>query len=76
MGIALSRLLWEDGWGLSILRGSAVTVVVGMLGMSLGMMLGLLLAAVKWARIPVASQSGRCVYGHCTERAGAAGGVL
>jgi len=56
MGIALSRLLWEDGWGLSILRGSAVTVVVGVLGMCLGMMLGLLLAAVKWARIPVASQ--------------------
>jgi octopine/nopaline transport system permease protein len=56
MDIALSHLLWEDGWGLSILRGSAVTLAVGVLGMSFGLLLGLLLAAVKWARIPVVSQ--------------------
>jgi octopine/nopaline transport system permease protein len=56
MDVALSHLLWEDGWGLSILRGSAVTIAVGVLGMGLGMIFGLLLAMIKWSRVPVASQ--------------------
>lgn len=52
-GPGLVDLLWTSGWGLAILRGSAVTLAVGILGMAVGLILGLLFTIIKWVRIPI-----------------------
>ena len=48
--------LWEGGWIGAILRGSLVTIAVGVLSMLFGLMLGTAFGLAKWRKIPVLSQ--------------------
>lgn len=49
-------LMAQQGWALALLRGSAVTIVIGLLGMSLGFVVATPLAILRWQKIIVVSQ--------------------
>ncbi len=44
-------LVWEGGWIGAILRGTAITIAVGLASIILGAIIGTLFGLVKWARI-------------------------
>lgn len=44
-------LLYQQGWGWSILQGSGVTLLLGILGMLLGNLLALPLAVLRWQQV-------------------------
>lgn len=44
-------LLITQGWGLSIVQGSGVTLLLGILGMLLGNLLALPMAVLRWQRV-------------------------
>ncbi|WP_333631283.1 ABC transporter permease subunit [Agrobacterium cavarae] len=44
-------LVWEGGWIGAILRGTAITIAVGIASIILGAIIGTLFGLVKWARI-------------------------
>lgn len=46
----------EQGWALALLRGSAVTIAIGLLGMFLGFVVATPLAVLRWQKIAVISQ--------------------
>ncbi len=48
--------LWEGGWVGAILRGSLVTIAVGVLSMLFGLALGTAFGLAKWRKVPVLSQ--------------------
>ncbi|PZM14315.1 ABC transporter permease [Rhizobium tubonense] len=50
-------LLIEQGWGAAILRGSLVTIVVGLLGMLIGLAFAIPFALVRWTKIAALSQA-------------------
>jgi octopine/nopaline transport system permease protein len=49
-------LMFERGWALALLRGSLVTIIIGLLGMSLGFLAALPLAILRWQRVAGISQ--------------------
>ena len=49
-------LMVEHGWALALLRGSAVTIAIGLLGMLLGFTVATPLAILRWRKVPVVSQ--------------------
>lgn len=44
-------LVWEGGWIGAILRGTAITIAVGLASIILGALIGTLLGLIKWAKI-------------------------
>lgn len=50
------KLMVEQGWGLALLRGSAVTIAIGLLGLLLGFIVATPLAVLRWQKIAVVSQ--------------------
>ena len=44
-------LVWEGGWIGAILRGTAITIAVGLASIALGAIIGTLFGLVKWAKI-------------------------
>lgn len=48
-------LLVDQGWALAILRGSLVTIAVGLLGMLFGILIAFPLAVMRWTRVPLVS---------------------
>ena len=48
-------LLVDQGWAMAILRGSLVTIAVGLLGMVFGLVVGFPLALLRWLGVPVLS---------------------
>lgn len=44
-------LVWEGGWIGAILRGTAITIAVGLASIILGAIIGTLFGLIKWARI-------------------------
>ena len=46
-------LLVDQGWAMAILRGSLVTIAVGLLGMTFGLVVGFPLALLRWLGVPV-----------------------
>lgn len=53
---SLWTLLVAQGWALAMLRGAAVTILVGLSGMALGIAFAVPLAIVRWQRVAVLSQ--------------------
>lgn len=51
------HLLLKHGWLISILKGSAVTILLGLLGMVLGIVAGVPLAIARWRRMAIVSQA-------------------
>ena len=49
-------LMVERGWALALLRGSAVTIVIGLIGMSLGFVVATPLAVLRWQKVTGVSQ--------------------
>ncbi|BCH61939.1 ABC transporter permease subunit (plasmid) [Agrobacterium vitis] len=49
------KLMVEQGWALALLRGSAVTIAIGLLGMALGFVVATPLAVLRWQKIAVVS---------------------
>lgn len=49
-------LMVERGWALALLRGSAVTIAIGLLGMFLGFVVATPLAVLRWQKVAVVSQ--------------------
>src|SRR3954454_10469895 len=49
-------LMVERGWALALLRGSAVTIAIGLLGMLLGFVVATPLAILRWQKVMVVSQ--------------------
>lgn len=49
-------LMVEQGWALALLRGSAVTIAIGLLGMVLGFVVATPLAVLRWRKVIVVSQ--------------------
>ena len=49
-------LLIEQGWGAAILRGTLVTIVVGLLGMLIGLAFAIPFALARWTKIAALSQ--------------------
>jgi octopine/nopaline transport system permease protein len=49
-------LMVEHGWALALLRGSAVTIAIGLLGMLLGFVVATPLAILRWQKVMVVSQ--------------------
>ncbi|MGO6902448.1 ABC transporter permease subunit, partial [Rhizobium ruizarguesonis] len=49
-------LMVERGWALALLRGSAITIAIGLLGMSLGFVIATPLAVLRWQMVAVVSQ--------------------
>jgi octopine/nopaline transport system permease protein len=47
------RFLFEQGWAFSLLKGSAVTLGLGLLGMCLGLIIALPLAIIRWREVRV-----------------------
>src|SRR5450830_1344206 len=45
------RFLFEQGWAVSLLKGSAVTLGLGLLGMCVGLIVALPLAIVRWREV-------------------------
>jgi len=45
------RFLFEQGWAVSLLKGSAVTLGLGLLGMCLGLIIALPLAIIRWREV-------------------------
>jgi len=45
--------LWAEGWGAALLRGAGMTVLIAVAALFIGLLVGLGLALVKWARLPV-----------------------
>ncbi|WP_180608737.1 ABC transporter permease subunit [Agrobacterium vitis] len=50
------ELLIGKGWALALLRGGAVTIAIGLLGMLLGLVIATPLALLRWRRVVVISQ--------------------
>lgn len=50
------ELLIGKGWALALLRGGAVTIAIGLLGMLLGLVIATPLALLRWRRLVVISQ--------------------
>lgn len=46
-------ILWAGDWGVSLLRGTVTTVLIAVCALSVGLLLGLGLAVIKWQRVPV-----------------------
>jgi len=46
-------ILADQGWGATLLRGAGVTLLIAVASLALGLLIGLGLALVKWARVPV-----------------------
>lgn len=46
-------ILWTQGWGAALLRGAGMTVFIAVAALWVGLIIGLALALIKWARIPV-----------------------
>ncbi|WP_321902506.1 ABC transporter permease subunit [Paraburkholderia tropica] len=55
MLIETLQLLTQQGWLTSILKGSAVTILLGLLGMLIGIAVAVPLAIARWRRIPILS---------------------
>lgn len=51
----LQRLMVDQGWALALLRGSGVTIIVGLVGMLLGFLVATPLAILRWRGTPVVS---------------------
>ncbi|MHC2484744.1 octopine/nopaline transport system permease protein [Rhizobium leguminosarum] len=49
-------LMVERGWALALLRGSAITIAIGLLGMSLGFIIATPLAVLRWQKVIAVSQ--------------------
>lgn len=49
-------LMVERGWALALLKGSIVTVLIGLLGMSLGFVVAVPLAVLRWKKVAGISQ--------------------
>jgi len=45
--------LWAEGWAAALLRGAGMTVLIAVAALIIGLALGLGLALIKWARLPV-----------------------
>ncbi|TIT52089.1 MAG: ABC transporter permease, partial [Mesorhizobium sp.] len=43
--------VWEAGWVTVILRGAAITILVGFVSMAAGLVIGIVCGLIKWARI-------------------------
>ncbi|MFB9123751.1 ABC transporter permease subunit [Paraburkholderia dipogonis] len=56
MLIETLQLLYQQGWLTSIFKGSVVTILLGLLGMLLGILVAVPLAITRWRRIPFLSQ--------------------
>lgn len=46
----------EQGWALALLKGSLVTIAIGLLGMALGFVVATPLAVLRWKQVRVLSQ--------------------
>lgn len=46
-------ILWTEGWLPALLRGAAATVLIAVSALFAGLIIGLGLALIKWARLPV-----------------------
>lgn len=51
------QLLLKQGWLISILKGSVVTILLGLLGMVLGIIVAVPLAIARWRRVAILSQA-------------------
>ncbi|MCM2475568.1 ABC transporter permease subunit [Rhizobium sp. CG5] len=50
------KLMVEQGWALALLRGAAVTILIGMLGMLTGFLVAAPLAVLRWRKVLIISQ--------------------
>ncbi len=49
-------LMVEQGWALALLKGSVVTIAIGLIGMALGFLVATPLAIMRWRKVVVVSQ--------------------
>lgn len=49
------QLLFVQGWAVSILKGSGVTLLLGIVGMLLGLLIALPMAVIRWRRVAILS---------------------